>query len=63
MGGPGKAATAFVPSATYLSITSDFKTDAEAHNPAAGGCGTSAQQARKRLIPGPNSDEVGPPMI
>eukprot|EP00969_Alexandrium_andersonii_P135840 6009814-Alexandrium_andersonii.AAC.1 len=30
-------------------------------DPAAGGCGPSAQKARTRLIPGPNSEEIGSP--
>eukprot|EP00969_Alexandrium_andersonii_P013560 591956-Alexandrium_andersonii.AAC.1 len=31
------------------------------HDPAAGGCGPSAQKARHSLIPGPNSEELGTP--
>eukprot|EP00969_Alexandrium_andersonii_P095976 4238345-Alexandrium_andersonii.AAC.1 len=49
------------PTPPIFSINYDFKTYAEAHNPAAGGCGPSAQKAQNSFIRGPNSEEIGPP--
>eukprot|EP00969_Alexandrium_andersonii_P134293 5940767-Alexandrium_andersonii.AAC.1 len=53
----------FNPPTSAFSSGYAFKAYAEAHNPTAGGCGPSAQTTRNSLTPGPNSKEIGTPMI